>query len=283
VLVRQWQEVQALPRELSASLEPTSATAGEERILDWEGALNARDTGGLPTRDGLRIKPGALVRSDVISRLTPSGRRALIDHGVRTIVDVRTSEEIGRDVDYPFRDTRADDEPTYVNAPFVIKMTAEQEAEVRAKRETARDLGELNRMDIDIHGAGIREIIAAVADAQPGGVLIHCYAGKDRTGLSVGLLLSLAGVSDEDVADDYALTMLNLEPLIMEWLYTYEDEAERERMRDLATPRREAMLEMLEHLNERYGGAESYLRSVGVTQEQLDRIKTRLVEQPTND
>ena len=61
-------------------------------------------------------------------------------------------------------------------------------------------------------------IVAAVADARPGGVLIHCYAGKDRTGMSVALLLSLAGVSDEDIADDYALTMLNLEPLIGEWL-----------------------------------------------------------------
>ena len=52
----------------------TPAMAGEERILDWEGALNARDTGGLPTADGRQIRRGALVRSDVISRLTPCGR-----------------------------------------------------------------------------------------------------------------------------------------------------------------------------------------------------------------
>ena len=114
MLVRQWQEVQALPLELRQHTTE-SALAGEERILDWEGALNARDTGGLPTADGRHIRSGALVRSDVLTRLTPSGRAALIDHGVRTVVDVRTSEEIGRDVDYPFRDERGEADPRYVN------------------------------------------------------------------------------------------------------------------------------------------------------------------------
>jgi len=215
----------------------TSAMAGEERILDWEGALNARDTGGLPTSDGGRIRRGALVRSDVISRLTRSGRQALIDHGVRTIVDVRTSEEIGRDVDYPFRGVGTETDPRYVNVSFVVDLAPEQEAHVRERRENATQLGELNRLDIDMHRAGIAGIARAVADAEPGGVLIHCHAGKDRTGISVGLLLSLVGVSDDDAADDYALTMLNLEPLIIDWLDTIEDSAERDRMRELRPPR----------------------------------------------
>ena len=251
--------------------------SGEERILDWEGALNARDTGGLPTADGRQIRRGALVRSDVLTRLTPSGRRALIDHGVRTIVDVRTSEEVGRDVEYPFRETRAQGEPEYVNVPFVRPLAADQESEVRARREAAQSLADLNRVDLDVHRVGIGAVVAAFADAQPGGVLIHCHAGKDRTGLSVGLLLAVAEVSDEDIADDYALTMLNLEPLIMEWLYTYEDEGERARMRDLATPRREAMLAALSHVRERYGDVGSYLRAAGVDDQQLERIRERLV------
>jgi protein tyrosine/serine phosphatase len=251
--------------------------AGEERILDWEGALNARDTGGLPTRDGGHIRPGALVRSDVISRLTPSGRRALVEHGVRTIVDVRTSEEVGRDIDYPFRDSPAETDPAYINVSFVVDLTDEQTERLQTTLKTARHLGELNKMDMDHHGAGIGAIAAAVADAQPGGVLIHCYAGKDRTGMSVALLLSLAGVSDEDIADDYALTTLVWERLIDEWIGTV-DEADRARMRQLAKPTREAMLDMLAYVNERYGGAEQYLRSNGVSEEQLDRIRQRLVE-----
>ena len=251
--------------------------AGEERILDWEGALNARDTGGLPTADGRRIKPGALVRSDVLTRLTPSGRASLVAHGVRTIVDVRTNEEIGRDVDYPFREARAHTDPKYVNVSFVVDLDEEKQAEVRARRESATHLGELNRMDLELHKAGIGAIVNAVADAAPGGVLIHCYAGKDRTGMSVALLLSVAGVSDDDIADDYALTILNLDGLINDWLLTIEDEAERARMRILATPSREAMLDTLAYVHDQYGSAEQYLLSAGVSQDHIARIRERLV------
>jgi protein tyrosine/serine phosphatase len=256
--------------------------AGEERILDWEGALNARDTGGLPTADGRRIKPGALVRSDVLTRLTPSGRRALVDHGVRTIVDVRTSEEIGRDVDYPFRDSRAETDPAYINVSFVVDLDDEQTARLRSAQSTAWQLGELNKLDIELHRAGVGAIAAAVADAQPGGVLIHCHAGKDRTGMSVALLLSLAGVSREDIADDYALTMLAYDKLIDEWIATVADD-DQARMRQLARPTREAMLDMLDHVEQLYGGADAYLRGAGVTDDQLKRILTRLVEPRTGE
>ena len=151
MLVWQRQEVQALPRELSDSTK----LAGEERILDWEGALNARDTGGLPTADGGQIRPAALVRSDVLTRLTPSGRAALVAHGVRTIVDVRTAEEIARDGDYPFRDSQVADDPAYINVSFVVDLTEEEDARARAVRNTTRRLGELNRADIDVHRAGV--------------------------------------------------------------------------------------------------------------------------------
>ncbi len=275
MLVRQRQEIQTLSRELSDS---TAGFAGEERILDWEGALNARDTGGLPTADGRRIKAGALVRSDVLTRLTPSGRAALVAHGVRTIVDVRTSEETARDIDYPFRGARAGTDPNYVNVSFIIEFSEEKQARVRARREAANDLGELNRVDLELHKAGISAIVNAVADAEPGGVLIHCYAGKDRTGNSVALLLSLVGVSDEDISDDYALTALNLDGLIADWLYEFEDVEERERMRLLATPSREAMLHTLAYVHDRFGSAEQYLLSAGVSGERIARINDRLLE-----
>ena len=261
-------------------MSDSTALAGEERILDWEGALNARDTGGLPTSDGGHIKPGALVRSDVLTRLTPSGRAALIAHGVRTIVDVRTSRETARDVDYPFRDTRTESEPEYLNVSFETELDEQQKAEQRALRDTATELSELNRMDLEDNKAGIGAIVKAVAAAVPGGVLIHCYAGKDRTGMSVALLLSLAGVSDEDIADDYELTAANLDGLIKDWLYTIEDEVERERMRTLATPSRQVMLDTLAFVHDRYGSAEGYLRSAGVSSDQMARIKERLVEPP---
>ena len=108
---------------------------------------------------------------------------------MRTVVDVRTREEIGRDVDYPFRDSRAASDPAYLNISFVVDLTDEETARLRAAQNSAWNLGELNKVDVELHRAGIGAIAAAVADAAPGGVLIHCHAGKDRTGMSVGILL----------------------------------------------------------------------------------------------
>ena len=82
---------------------------------------------------------------------------------------------------------------------------------------------------------------------------------------------------DDDIADDYALTMLAYEKLIDEWIGNVE-EADQERMRELAKPTREAMLEMLEHVKTTYGGAEQYLLGAGVSREQIARIRDRLVE-----
>ena len=93
---------------------------------------------------------------------------------------------------------------------------------------------------------------------------MHCQAGKDRTGAVVAVLLSLVGVPDEVIADDYALTALSLAPLISEWLDGMSSEpAERARLERLADPSREAMLETLAHLRRRHGGAEAYLLAGG--------------------
>jgi protein-tyrosine phosphatase len=265
---------------LSAADVDLQALRGEERILDWEGALNARDTGGLPTRDGGRIRPGALVRSDVLTRLTESGRQALVDHGVRTIIDVRGGNELDRDEGkYPFRDHSQRPDVRYLNVPFVVGRAADEREMLHARYQAAKNREELNRIDLDAHADGIGAIVCAVADAEPGGVLVHCHAGKDRTGTVVALILSLLGVADDAIADDYALTALNLEPLIIDWLDEMsQDVTERDRLRRLAAPRREAMLDTLAHVRERYGGAEQYLLSVGVSAEQIDRLRARLVD-----
>jgi protein-tyrosine phosphatase len=109
-------------------------------------------------------------------------------------------------------------------------------------------------------------------------VLVHCHAGKDRTGLVVALLLALAGVAHADIAEDYALTALNLEPLIIDWLDEMSDQqAERARLRELALPRAETMLDTLEYLRTRYGSAERYLLGAGVTSAQIERLLGRLL------
>ena len=117
----------------------------------------------------------------------------------------------------------------------------------------------------------IARAISAIANAPEGGVLVHCYAGKDRTGIVVALLLALVGVPKETIVDDYTVSADYLRPL---W----------EEQRRLAIPTvppgspPEAMAEMLEHLGQAHGGAEAYLRTAGVTDEEIARLRERLVE-----
>lgn len=272
--MRQWQEIQALPRSLTATETPTS------RVLDWEGCFNVRDLGGLHAGTAQRVRWGALVRSDLPVRLTERGRQALVDHGVRSIVDLRFADEVVVDWDgYPFKGEPDAPGPAYRNVPFHDWGDGGPDEERVARYRAAQTRAELVRLDLDLNGRGIAAAIAAIAEAPEGAVLVHCHAGKDRTGIVVALILSVLGVSDADIADDYALTAQNIEPLISEWLDSMSgDGDERQRLRDLSLPAREAMLDGLAYVRARYGSAADFLRAEGVTDGQLARLRDRLLE-----
>ena len=258
----------------------TSTERATSRILDWEGCFNVRDLGGLAAGKGLRLRWGALVRSDLPVRLTDRGRQALIDHGVRLIVDLRFVDEVVVDWEtYPFKGEDGAVGPAYRNVPFHQWGGSGPDEQHVALYRAAQSRGELIQLDLDLNREGIAAAVAAIADAPEGAVLVHCHAGKDRTGIVVALILSLLGVSDSDMADDYALTARNLEPLILEWLNSMSDDPnERQRLREMAMPAHDAMLDGLAYLRSRYGSAEAYLRAGGVTDEQLARLRGRLLE-----
>lgn len=249
------------------------------RVLAWEGCFNVRDLGGLPTVDGRRTRPGALVRSDIVCRLTPAGRDQLLDHGIRTVVDLRFPTELERDVvPHPFRDGAAGVD--YVNAPINAGRDPSRQAELsQAFADRGLSRAQLNVLDVEANPVGVAGICRAVARAQPGGVLLHCHAGKDRTGVVVAVLLALLGVQDDLIADDYALSGENLAALTREWLDGItQDPAERARLVHQAEPSREAIQAVLEHLRARYGGAEPYLLSGGLEPEEIVRLRERLLD-----
>ena len=250
------------------------------RILEWEGCFNVRDLGGLTAGSHHRIRWGALVRSDLPVRLTEQGRHALVDHGVRLIVDLRFMDEVTVDwEDYPFKGEPGAPGPAYRHVPFHVWGDEGPEPERVARYRAAQSRAELIGLDLDLNRDGIAAAVAAIADAPAGAVLVHCHAGKDRTGIVVALILSLLGVSDEDIAQDYALTAQNIEPLIVEWLNTMSDDPnERQRLRQMAMPASSAMLDGLAYLRSRYGSAEAYVRAGGVTDQQLSALRDRLLE-----
>jgi protein-tyrosine phosphatase len=245
------------------------------RDLVWEGLLNVRDLGGHPTEDGGRTRFGVYVRADNLERLTDVGWRALVDYGVHTVVDLRLAGERGAEPppDLPI---------VALHRPLIADFGHPDWEEINALSLGAV-LPESTRLVyvefLERYRDRFGETISTIAAADgEGAVLFHCMGGKDRTGLVAALLLRSAGVDAESVADDYSRSGVNLRAMHDEWIAGAVDDDDRAlRIRISATPA-EAMLGVLETLDERYGGVEGYLLAAGVDERELETIRLRLRE-----
>lgn len=115
-----------------------------------------------------------------------------------------------------------------------------------------------------------------IAHAPEGGVLFHCYAGKDRTGLISMFLLSFAGVPTQIIAEDYNESNTHLEPLNEQVLMRFDDPDTKQRVRNNLMSGTENMLKIQAHLVEQYGGAEQYLRDGGLSSDDINAIRARI-------
>lgn len=248
----------------------------QPRDLAWAGCLNVRDLGGLPTRDGGETRFGAVVRADSVRQLSDEGWRALVDHGVRTVIDLRGDHE------------RAEDPPTefpveVVHVPFLSGEAAEQaalaeelEAAAVAAAEVAVGTRDVYLIFLARFRSNVAAAVQAVAHAPAGGIVIHCAGGKDRTGLLAALLLHLVGVDAEDIAADYALSEERLRPRHEGWFAAAQTEEELERLKRIARTPAASMIGVFAELERRYGGVEQYLRGAGVTDAELELARARL-------
>lgn len=223
-----------------------------DRRLTWDGCTNVRDLGGLSTLDGRVTRWGAVVRSDHPARLSTAGWSALYEHGIRTIVALVT-EGLAEDV--PDTAPRPADLVT-------LRCPVEDVADTEFIQKwgysdlwcTPFYFRDALKHFPGLHAAAIRTI----AHARPGGVLIHCKRGVDRTGIVTLLLLALVGVAPEDILADYELS----------------EDPERDRL--LAqehTTTRETILATLADLD-----VEQYLRAGGLSEADLAAVRTRLLE-----
>jgi protein-tyrosine phosphatase len=246
-----------------------------ERTLSWDGCVNVRDLGGHATRDGRATRFGAVVRADSIRLLSDAGWAALLDYGVSRIVDLRFRTELEAD---PPRELDVD----VVHVPLLPEPDAPEWDEIDAVGEAAPDAEAATRGAylefLERRRPQFGAAVAAVADAPDGTVVVHCFGGKDRTGLVVALLLRLAGVEIDDIAADYAESERNLAERTQEWIDDAEDEADRERRERIARTPPEAMVGVLEELERRYGSVRAYLGGAGVEPGALERATARLVE-----
>ena len=246
------------------------------RDLTWDGCLNVRELGGLPTAGGGETRTGSIVRADSVHQLSEEGWQALVDHGIRTVIDLRGDHE------------REDDPPAelpvdVVHVPFMEASEAEWEEiaeEIEAASAAAPDVATSTRdvylIFLERFQANVARAVRAVADASPGGIVIHCVGGKDRTGLLAAFLLHMAGVDEDAIVADYAYSEERLLPRHEEWFAAAESDEELERLKRIAQTPAASMRGVFAELERRYGGIEGYLREAGVSEAELERARARL-------
>jgi protein-tyrosine phosphatase len=259
---------------------------GDMPWIDVEGAANMRDLGGTPTEDGGQIVPRTLLRSDNLQGLTARDVARLVgDIGVTTIVDLRTPGEVATEGPGPL-----DDVPgiRHVYYSVLPQFPSRQDEVARAllSEKLARDaerypddvttghyLGYLEDRPAEVAAA-----LRAIATSE-GAAIVHCAAGKDRTGVIVAMALSAAGVGREAVIADYALTAERIDAILarLTGSRTYADDTS-DKPTAAHTPRPETMKAFLEQLDVRYGGLTEWLSGNGFTDEDRTRLRSRLRE-----
>jgi protein-tyrosine phosphatase len=235
-----------------------------ERRIDWDGFHNARDLGGLPTTDGGTTRRGQLIRSALLQFVTQDGWRAAYDAGVRTIVDLRNPQEVV-DVVMP------DNGFTWVNVELdgVEDVEFWKYLQQQLLDGTPLYFGPFLRRKPDRVAAAI----TAIARAGDGGVLFHCGAGRDRTGLVTLLLLSLVGVDADTIGADYDLSAAALPTLFAAAGRPGDLDEVMAALAHHRVSTRDAIHALLDEFD-----AEDYLRSAGVSETDLQAVRARLRE-----
>jgi protein tyrosine/serine phosphatase len=269
-----------------------------DRWVRLDGTTNTRDLGGLPTTDGGTTVPGRILRSDNLQTLSDSDVRTLVQEiGLREVIDLRTTAEILLEGRGPLRavpevthrhfsliperghhtdvfaveeDELIDELPAdWVESLLPRQAAAHDQAEPPAVRAYLGYLGDRSE--------AVVEALRALTTAGPGASVVHCAAGKDRTGVVVALALAVAGVPHDEIVADYAMTADVIEALVAKLAAspTYAGDME---TRDIAshTPRAETMDRVLTLLDERHGGAVGWLEAHGFGADERAALRARL-------
>lgn len=223
----------------------------------WPDCLNVRDLGGLPAGVGERIRSGALIRSDNLDRLTAEGVAAVGSAGVSRIVDLRTPREC-----------------TVYPSPFAadpIRLNRPVNADADEPSDPASPLTEQYIGTLEWNAQRYARAVQAIADAPPGCVVVHCHAGKDRTGMVVALVLSVVGVAPEVVAEDYATVGI---PDVLRLVGAGPEAAAAP---ELELPVAETMLDVLDWVRHRYGDVAGFLTGAGLAADRIPALRARLL------
>jgi protein-tyrosine phosphatase len=174
------------------------------RLLPLPGACNFRDFGGYPTHDGRHVRWRRLFRSGAMARLQPAALDEFHSLGIRAVCDLRRTEERRRSPNPGFdASVRRFEWDTSVEVSPIRRPEFASAATIDAARAAMMAMYERMPYLLQPRLAGT---FAALAEVEQGGFVVHCSAGKDRTGVAVALVLEALGVPRDQVIADYVLT-----------------------------------------------------------------------------
>jgi protein-tyrosine phosphatase len=238
------------------------------RLVPHPLVFNLRDVGGYVGHDGRTVRWRRLLRSDSLHRLS------LIEPefaalGVRTVIDLRR----GHEVDVFGRVPRFDGLVYHHIAPEHAEWDA---VPLLPEDDSARWLAD-RYLDLARDGVdGLAQVMKVIADADAAPVVVHCAAGKDRTGVVCALTLGVLGVSDDDIAEDYALSTA-ASARFTAWVREAHPRA-KDMPQQMMTSPAGAMRLFLADLRAEHGSIEGYLESAGVRPEELTALRQHLLE-----
>lgn len=232
------------------------------RHLELEGCHNLRELGGYTTSDDRQISWCTLLRSDSLHRLPISSQQQLIDYGVKTIVDLRTLSEVNKE-SYVLSKSP---EVRYFNLPLIEEDNFPQ---LMAKKT----LLEHNCFMLEERSLAIKTILETIATQQTA-VVIHCAAGKDRTGIIIALLLAVAKVPIATIAEDYHLS----DRYLASFYVNIRERVIKERFTHLLESPPQTIIDTFAYLDRKYDGIDNYLNSIGIHLETRNCLKNILVK-----
>jgi protein-tyrosine phosphatase len=243
-----------------------------QRHYPMKGIKNFRDVGGYRTKGGRTVKWKRIFRSDAHHPMKPEDISFAADElKIRTIIDLRSGDEIAKYGKGPLLERQA----AYHHLPLLSQAMLVNQADPRAAGDVAKHYAHMMVGAADKIALAVQTL--AAAEAQP--AVIHCMGGKDRTGILTAVLLGALEVNEEEIINDYALSELYLGDLLQRLKDTpgYEKTAQRFSPA-MFTARPKTMERLLLWVKAKYRDMGGYVRSIGVPEETIARLRGTLLE-----
>ena len=244
-----------------------------ERHYPFEGCFNFRDIGGYLNQDGQQVKKGLYFRTGRQDRMTDRDLLKLSELKISTQIDLRKPDEVLDQGKGPLEAMGA----KYINIAVIPEGGSDQLSRLVGDTGISgkRYLGYL-----EFGPTSWLRLFGILAEESNLPVVLHCTAGKDRTGVSTAFLLSILGVSRDVIEEDYLLTNLDTERQadFIERTVGYPDGYDRKKMINIAGVPNDAMKDFLDGVESKWGSAVEYLEKIGITKNQMDKIRQNFLE-----